>query len=62
MSHHIGHIGFLCDNVYTATDDLLTNSVIFKKLPDDGGMKGLAFAYDSDGYWVEIIKRTDELP
>jgi lactoylglutathione lyase len=20
-------------------------------------MKGLAFAYDPDGYWVEIIKR-----
>lgn len=25
--------------------------------PDDGSMKGLAFAYDPDGYWVEIIKR-----
>lgn len=22
-----------------------------------GGMKGLAFAYDPDGYWVEIVKR-----
>ena len=25
--------------------------------PDEGGMKGLAFAYDPDGYWVEIVKR-----
>ena len=25
--------------------------------PDGGSMKGLAFAYDPDGYWVEIVKR-----
>ena len=25
--------------------------------PDGGMMKGLAFAYDPDGYWVEIIRR-----
>ena len=25
--------------------------------PDDGGMKGLAFALDPDGYRVEIIRR-----
>ena len=28
-----------------------------KKEPDGGTMKGLAFAYDPDGYWVEITKR-----
>jgi lactoylglutathione lyase len=27
------------------------------KEPDGGSMKGLAFAYDPDGYAVEIIKR-----
>ena len=26
-------------------------------MPYVGGMKGLAFAYDPDGYWVEIVKR-----
>ena len=25
--------------------------------PDGGTMKGLAFAYDPDGYWVEIVPR-----
>jgi len=29
-----------------------------KKKPNEGRMKGLAFALDPDGYWVEIVKRT----
>lgn len=31
----------------------------FKKKPDEGRMKGLAFAYDPDNYWVEIVRRGD---
>ena len=27
---------------------------VFK--PDAGSMKGLAFALDPDGYWIEIVK------
>ena len=27
------------------------------KEPDGGSMKGLAFAYDPDGYAIEVIKR-----
>merc|ERR1712032_122030 len=30
----------------------------FKKKPDEGRMKGLAFAYDADRYWVEICSRS----
>lgn len=52
-----GHIAFNCDDVYAATEKLLEKGVTFKKKPDEGRMKGLAFAYDPDGYWVEIIKR-----
>ena len=33
------------------------SGVKFKKKPDEGSMKGLAFVYDTDGYWVELIKR-----
>ena len=33
------------------------NDLIFLKEPDGGSMKGLAFAYDPDGYAIEIIKR-----
>mmetsp|Transcript_3529 Transcript_3529/g.4802 ORF Transcript_3529/g.4802 Transcript_3529/m.4802 type:complete len:329 (+) Transcript_3529:100-1086(+) len=52
-----GHIAFNCDDVYEATDKLLANGVAFQKKPDEGRMKGLAFALDPDGYWVEVVKR-----
>ncbi|KAL7574163.1 hypothetical protein ACA910_014842 [Epithemia clementina (nom. ined.)] len=52
-----GHLGFLVDDVYKACDALRPLGYGFKKEPDGGSMKGLAFAYDPDGYWVEIIKR-----
>jgi hypothetical protein len=31
--------------------------VAFQKKPSEGSMRGLAFALDPDGYWVEIIGR-----
>jgi len=52
-----GHIGFLVDDVYEACDGIREMGYGFKKEPDGGSMKGLAFAYDPDGYWVEIVKR-----
>eukprot|EP00051_Salpingoeca_urceolata_P010124 m.123449 g.123449 ORF g.123449 m.123449 type:complete len:330 (+) comp16588_c0_seq1:4831-5820(+) len=54
-----GHIAFNCDDVYAASDKLAAAGVGFKKKPDEGRMKGLAFAYDPDGYWVEIVKRKE---
>lgn len=52
-----GHIGFLVDDVYEACDALRPMGYGFRKEPDGGSMKGLAFAYDPDGYSIEIIKR-----
>lgn len=52
-----GHIAFNCDDVYAATDTLLAAGVRFQKKPDEGRMKGLAFALDPDGYWIELVKR-----
>lgn len=52
-----GHIGFLVDDVYAACDEIRKMGYGFRKEPDGGSMKGLAFAYDPDGYSVEIIKR-----
>lgn len=52
-----GHVAFNCDDTYDATERLLAKGVAFKKKPDEGRMKGLAFAYDPDGYWVELVKR-----
>ena len=47
-------------DVYASTDELEKSGVKFQKKPDEGNMKGLAFAKDPDGYWVEIIKRADD--
>eukprot|EP00466_Bigelowiella_natans_P015467 jgi/Bigna1/50991/estExt_Genewise1.C_1040006 len=46
-----GHIAFACDDVYKSCEELEKQGVSFKKKPDEGRMKGLAFAYDPDGYW-----------
>mmetsp|Transcript_13094 Transcript_13094/g.30131 ORF Transcript_13094/g.30131 Transcript_13094/m.30131 type:complete len:335 (+) Transcript_13094:259-1263(+) len=54
-----GHIAFNVDDVYEACEQLEQKGVSFKKKPDEGRMKGLAFAYDPDGYWVEIVKRNE---
>jgi len=52
-----GHIAFNCDDVYKSCDTLESNGVKFSKKPNDGRMKGLAFALDPDGYWIEIVSR-----
>ena len=52
-----GHIGFLVDDVYKACDEIRKFGYGFRKEPDGGSMKGLAFCFDPDGYSVEIIKR-----
>jgi len=52
-----GHLAFAVDDVYAACAELEAAGVKFKKKPDEGRMKGLAFAYDPDGYWMEIISR-----
>lgn len=52
-----GHIAFNTDDVYAACAKLEANGVKFQKKPDEGRMKGLAFALDPDGYWIEIVRR-----
>jgi len=54
-----GHIAFNCNDVYDACAKLEAAGVKFRKKPDEGRMKGLAFALDPDGYWVEIVRRQD---
>jgi lactoylglutathione lyase len=46
--------------VYAACAELETAGVLFRKRPDEGRMKGLAFVLDPDGYWIEIIRRSAE--
>jgi lactoylglutathione lyase len=54
-----GHIAVNTDDVYAMSEKLEKAGCSFKKKPDEGRMKGLAFVYDPDGYWVELVKRGD---
>jgi lactoylglutathione lyase len=57
-----GHIAFNTNDVEAVCKVLDANGVKFQKKPDEGRMKGLAFALDPDGYWLEIVKRSEECP
>lgn len=50
-----GHIGITVPNVYTACERFHSLNVPFHKSPNSGGMKGLAFIKDPDGYLVEVL-------
>jgi catechol 2,3-dioxygenase-like lactoylglutathione lyase family enzyme len=57
-----GHIAMMTPDVYASCDQLEAQGVKFQKKPDEGRMKGLAFALDPDGYWIEIISRSANSP
>jgi lactoylglutathione lyase len=52
-----GHIAFNLEDVYATSAALEEAGVRFQKRPDEGRMKGLAFALDPDGYWIELVQR-----
>lgn len=55
-----GHIAVMTRDVYATSAELEANGVKFQKRPDEGRMKGIAFALDPDGYWIEIVRRADD--
>jgi len=52
-----GHIAVNTECVYKSYERLVSKGVFFQKTPDGGKMKGLSFALDPDGYWIEICER-----
>lgn len=50
-----GHLGITVPNVYEACARFHSLGVPFHKSPNMGGMKGLAFIKDPDGYLIEVL-------
>lgn len=51
-----GHICFSVPDLAAAVAWFDDNKVTFKKRPEEGSMKHIAFIKDVDGYWIEIVQ------
>ncbi|WP_258048117.1 lactoylglutathione lyase [Sphingomonas citri] len=50
-----GHLGVSVPDVAAACARFEALGVPFRKRPDEGKMRDIAFVTDPDGYWIEIL-------
>ncbi|GAB7355362.1 hypothetical protein MBLNU459_g5887t1 [Dothideomycetes sp. NU459] len=50
-----GHICITVDDLHAACKRFDDHGVTFKKRPEDGRMRNIAFLLDPDGYWIEVV-------
>ena len=51
-----GHICFSVPDLAASVAWFDSHDVTFKKRPEEGSMKSIAFIEDVDGYWIEIVQ------
>jgi len=56
-----GHLACSTLDVYKSCEKLEQLGTKFQKRPDDGRMKGLAFVLDENGYWIEVLRRSNAI-
>ena len=56
-SRGYGHVAFTVPDLDAACKRMSDLGVTFRKRPEEGKMRNIAFIYDPDMYWVELIQQ-----